>query len=85
MVNFCGLDCGHCKPEYKSMCKGCRSTGGSPFWGQCQIAKCCIEKKHEHCGQCPSFPCDNLKAFSFHPTQGDNGRRIEALRGLRVK
>jgi len=50
------------------------------FWGECDLAKCCIAKGLDHCGKCEEFPCEQLKACSFSKEYGDNGRRIENLR-----
>ena len=32
-----------------------------PFWGgECQVKSCCEDRKLNHCGECPKFPCDML-------------------------
>jgi hypothetical protein len=61
-------------------CKGCIAIT-KPFWGDaCPVKVCCEEKKQEHCGLCPDFPCDLLVQFSYDKEQGDNGKRIEQCR-----
>lgn len=52
---------------------------GKLFWGQCELATCCIGKSLEHCGQCQDFPCDTLKEYSYDSEHGDNGERIRVL------
>ena len=49
------------------------------FWGECDKAKCCIEKGFEHCGQCPEMPCDKLKLLFGDPEHGDRGARLRNL------
>ena len=78
---MCGLDCGSCSYREKSNCPGCRVAGGKMFWGECELATCCLAKGLPHCGKCDEFPCERLRAFSFSDSEhGDNGRRIENLR-----
>lgn len=50
------------------------------FWGECPLAKCCIEKKYEHCGKCKDFACHLLIEMSYDKEHGDNGQRIENLK-----
>jgi hypothetical protein len=61
-------------------CPGCPAAEAKPFWGECGLAKCCIEKGHDHCRQCGEFPCATLHEYAYHPEQGDNGQRILNLR-----
>lgn len=79
---YCGLDCAICDYREKMNCSGCQACGGEMFWGECEIAACCISKQIENCSKCDQFPCENLKAFAFHAEQGDNGKRIENLKSL---
>ena len=73
----CGLCCSSCEYREKMNCKGCVLMT-KPFWGDvCSVKSCCEEKKHEHCGLCPDFPCDLLKQFAYDKEQGDDGKRIE--------
>ena len=76
----CGLICCKCEYREKMNCKGCIAIT-KPFWGDvCPVKTCCEEKKQEHCGLCPDFPCDLLTQFSYDKEQGDNGKRIEQCR-----
>jgi len=73
----CGILCSECEYKEKMNCKGCISID-KPFWGEkCTIKSCCEEKGFNHCGQCKKFPCENLKAFSYDKSEGDDGKRIE--------
>ncbi len=80
---YCGTDCGACSFRARTNCPGCRGAAGNMFWGKCALALCCIERKLDHCGKCPEFPCERLKEYSFDKEHGDNGRRIENLRAAR--
>jgi hypothetical protein len=75
----CGLYCSKCSHREKTNCPGCVKAKGEMFWGECALAKCCVEKELEHCGRCGSCPCDKLNEFSYDKDQGDNGERIRNL------
>jgi hypothetical protein len=75
----CGLFCGDCDYRERMSCPGCIQAKGQPFWGACQIALCCTGRELDHCGQCPSFACDDLKRFAYDEEHGDDGRRIRNL------
>lgn len=76
----CGLCCSQCSYKEAVGCQGCLAME-SPFWGECCIIKdCCIQRGHEHCGECEIFPCDQLNAFAYDQKQGDQGTRIERCR-----
>lgn len=79
---YCGLICTGCEYKEKTNCGGCVATQGNPFHGECQLAKCCISKKHNHCGECSDFPCELLVSFSNDEEYGDKpkGKRIEQLK-----
>ena len=51
MIAFCGTYCGACGMEGQIGCKGCKANKGNMFWGECDKAKCCMEKGLEHCGE----------------------------------
>jgi len=44
------------------------------------VKGCCENRGHEHCGQCPEFPCNLLNEFAYDKEQGDDGKRIETCR-----
>ena len=76
----CGILCSECKYVDEVGCKGCLHID-KPFWGDsCPIKDCCEAKGHEHCGECPDFPCEVLKEFSYAEQEGDDGKRIEQCR-----
>jgi hypothetical protein len=65
LAAVCGIYCGGCN-YLDEMCKGCSAEKGKVFWTRseeipwdtCPIWKCCAEQKRlEHCGLCPDFPC----------------------------
>ena len=78
----CGLHCTGCEFVENCGCGGCIKTNGHPFYGECSVAICCQEKGVTHCGQCPQFPCQQLKEYSEDKEHGDNppGARIEQCR-----
>jgi len=80
MMAFCGTFCGECEWKDKVNCKGCKNCHSEMFWGQCDKAKCCIEKGYEHCGQCPEMPCKKLLDLFNDPEHGDKGTRMNNLR-----
>ena len=77
--SHCGTLCGWCPYKESHGCTGCLTLNGNPFWGECPVAVCCIEKSYKHCGECPDVPCDTLKEFSCGDSEhSDNpkGSRI---------
>jgi hypothetical protein len=76
----CGIDCEACEYRTQMGCLGCPAAEGKLFWGECEVAKCCIAKGHDHCGQCQEFPSARLNALAHDPEHGDNGQRILNLR-----
>jgi hypothetical protein len=45
-------------------CFGCRSDKRSIFCeNYCKMTKCAAQKGIDFCGQCPEYPCADLKAF----------------------
>lgn len=75
----CGIDCEACSYREQTGCPGCPASGGKLFWGECALARCCMEKGHDHCGQCRDFPCAMLNEYAYDPKQGDQGARIRNL------
>ncbi len=83
MIGVCGTYCGTCEWKDKMNCPGCQECHGTPFWGECQIAKCSIDKGHEHCGHCLDLPCDKLQDAFNNGEHGDNGERLINLNNWR--
>ncbi len=80
LIAMCGAYCGDCEWKEKTGCPGCQACGGTMFWGECEIAKCCAGRGHEHCGLCESLACAELKAAFEMPEHGDNGERLANLK-----
>jgi len=79
LASRCGAYCGDCQYREPMKCPGCQAAAGSVFWGECELAKCSINKGLKSCGQCENLPCDLLKKFAYDEAQGDNGQRIRNL------
>lgn len=62
MENACGKSCESCTWKEQLNCGGCREDMGKPFSGPCDIAACCRERGHEHCGTCTSFSLCSRRA-----------------------
>lgn len=85
--SYCGLSCAECSFRETHQCKGCIISGGNPFHGNCEVAKCAIARKKRFCGVCAQIPCELLKRYSDDPEHGDSGARIErcyAIKGQLV-
>lgn len=80
LIAYCGTYCGVCEWKEKTGCKGCKTNGGVMFWGECDKAKCCIEKNFEHCGECGDMPCKKLQELFNDPEHGDKGARQHNLK-----
>ena len=68
-LNACGAycdDCPHYRGKKKPACVGCKQSQGNPWWGECGLYKCALEKSVMHCGLCNEFPCD-ISATHFDP------------------
>lgn len=85
MMAFCGAYCGACEWKEKVNCSGCQACQGSMFWGECDKAKCCIEKGFEHCGHCANMPCQKLLDLFNDPEHGDNGERLNNLKNWKAE
>ena len=79
MIAFCGTYCKVCEWKDKIGGNGCKANQGVLFWGECDKAKCCIEKGLNHCGECSNLPCQKLKDFFSDPEHGDSGIRLNNL------
>lgn len=80
LISMCGTYCGECEWKEKTNCPGCQKSQSNMFWGQCQVAKCAIEKGHNHCGHCLELPCQPLQEAFDNPEHGDNGERLANLK-----
>jgi len=79
----CGLLCKWCTYKEPCNCRGCLAMNGKPFWGECDVAKCCIEKGFSHCGECGVFPCEDLRGLSYGDDEHNDkpeGARLEVCK-----
>ncbi len=84
LAGRCGTYCGECAFRERGKCPGCVKADGKVFWGECELAKCCLAKALDHCGLCAEFPCATLKRYAYDPKHGDNGARIRNLEQWRA-
>jgi hypothetical protein len=80
MIGICGTYCGACDWKEKTNCPGCKASQSRPFWGECAIAKCAMDKGYEHCGYCANLPCEKLQDAYNDKEHGDNGERLINLK-----
>jgi hypothetical protein len=50
-------------PIEEMKCYGCRSDIRISYCDNCSLEKCAIEKGIDFCGQCPDYPCSDIKEF----------------------
>lgn len=55
-------------------CPACRKGGGDP---ECKIRSCCQEKGYQTCAECPSAPCEKMKAISIIPFVTESLKEIK--------
>jgi hypothetical protein len=84
MMGMCGTYCGVCQWREKTNCPGCQACHGMPFWGECLIAKCSINKGYNHCGHCTNLPCEKLQKAFNNKEHGDNGERLINLKNWKM-
>ncbi len=53
----CGFYCGACPTLMGGICKGCIEEHTK---GDCFSRDCVTERGLDFCGQCSSFPCDDI-------------------------
>ncbi len=49
---YCGKNCTDCPSREVLTCPGCKAGPGKQYSGDCQLAKCCLEKGHQECATC---------------------------------
>ena len=62
LIAYCGVDCAACGDHTGGKCPGCRQTE----WKEgdiCMPVECCRKKGISFCGECPGFPCADMKEF----------------------
>ncbi len=61
------------RPLGEMLCSGCRSEKRCFYCeSKCKMSKCATAKGVDFCGECPEYPCKDLKAF-----QAEMPHRIE--------
>lgn len=78
-LTCCGLCCKTCDYHEKTQCKGCQTSDGEPFHGECATAKCCLARGLNHCGECADFPCSLVEANAFDPEHGEGAAMLLKL------
>ena len=76
----CGLLCSECENRELCDCPGCLELEEGNWAGDCDIKYCCENRRLEHCGLCPKFPCTMLRNTAFDPDDGDDGERLVTLK-----
>ncbi|MBR5428244.1 MAG: DUF3795 domain-containing protein [Clostridia bacterium] len=79
MIAFCGVDCAACGDFAENKCPGCRRTD----WKEddiCLPVECCRKKEISVCGECPTFPCDDMKAF--YEESESHKKAYEAMKSI---
>ena len=74
---YCGKSCAECEMSEQLNCQGCKYGPGRRFNGDCELAKCVMEKGHETCQTC-SFMGTCAKQRSCTKMPEDRLRRLEA-------
>jgi len=49
--------------EEKVKCYGCHSDKRGPYCKTCKMVACAAEKGIDFCGECDTYPCEELKTF----------------------
>ena len=80
VTSRCGRDCSQCEMKIDKLCAGCFELEEGNWAGDCEIKACCEGKELEHCGLCPTFPCDLLRNTAFDEEEGDDGERLVTLK-----
>ena len=62
MIAYCGVDCSACSDLAEGKCPGCRQTDW-PEGDECMPVACCRKKGVAFCGECPGFPCADMREF----------------------
>ena len=78
-IAYCGVDCAVCADFTQGKCPGCRKTVWEPG-DECMPIACCQRQNISCCGQCPDFPCEDMKAF-YEESEGHR-EAFERMRSL---
>ena len=61
-VGYCGADCSVCPDYLSGKCPDCRHSQW-PDGDPCLPIACCAKKGIACCGQCGTFPCQDMADF----------------------
>lgn len=53
------------KPE-QMVCLGCKSDTRFYMCEDCHFENCNLERKQNHCGECPEYSCERIERFLAH-------------------
>ena len=81
--SYCGKSCDSCPVREPENCPGCKNGPGSPWSGECELARCCRDKGHDSCNTCNlSYQCSMYNNREWQPDyrarrRSDNAAMIE--------
>lgn len=88
---YCGRSCENCLKKVALNCPGCRVGPGKPIFGDCELARCCMEKKHSTCQTCVAHhSCalyinrSNLAELRMKRRSEENRRQKEKAEHARI-
>lgn len=71
------------RSEAEVICYGCRSDQRSYYCATCEKVTCAAQKGADFCGECPDYPCDNLKAFQAEmPHRAELWQSLERIKQI---
>jgi hypothetical protein len=79
-ISLCGIDCNKCLNYKKNVnCAGCRDE--KVLLEDCPTRVCAIEKGFLHCGECETFPCEELNKF-YHSGNPNHLKAYENIKSF---
>lgn len=82
---YCGKTCAECAMKEQLNCQGCKADPGRRYGGDCELAKCVMEKGHETCGTCSFMGnCSKQRACTGMPEERMRRREAETARKAEV-
>ena len=77
-MTYCGKSCEYCQWKEELSCEGCKNGPGQALYGDCQLAICCRERRHETCETCLEREfCSDLEKRSATPQERLERRQRE--------
>lgn len=78
---YCGKSCAECAQKEQLNCQGCKYGPGRRFGGDCELAKCVMEKGHETCDTCSFMGnCSIQRSCAVMPEKRIKRLEAEAAR-----